>query len=83
MNKQRENRPRDRPKQFYSIIENGDGTVDVYLDPRITAYDTDTGIKEFDGTVRVVRGVEPWPGMIDDIRARYGAWCDSGERIAI
>ena len=34
-----------------------------------------------DVKVRVVRGVVPWPGIEDDIRARYEAWCESGEEI--
>lgn len=33
-----------------------------------------------DVSARVVRGVVPWNG-IEEIRARYDAWCESGEVI--
>ena len=79
------NRPRDHPesmgRRLYHIMENDNGTIDVFLNPRVMAYDTDIGIREFDVKVRVVRGVVPWPGIEDDIRARYEAWCESGEEI--
>lgn len=77
------NAPRDHPreKQFYRIVPGDDGTVDVYLHPEVTAYDTDIGVKEYDVRVRVVRGVVPWDGMEDDIRARFGAWCETAEVI--
>lgn len=75
-------RSRDAPKprRFYSIEENEDGTVDVYLAPNGTIYRTDEGV-EYDVDLRVVRGVEPWEGLEEDIRARYDAWCESGEVI--
>lgn len=79
-------RARDRPGQgrWYFVIEPGeDGSVDVYLDPHVTTYETDVGVREYDATLRVVRGVVPWPGMIDDIRTRYDAWCESGEQITL
>lgn len=75
------NAPRDHPKKFYEIVHNGDGTVDVFLRPEVTVYDTDTGVKEYDVRVRVVRGVMPWDGLEDDIRARFDAWCESAEVI--
>jgi len=53
-------------RRFYSIERRGDGGVDVYLFP-------------FDGVALVLRGVDPWDGMEDDIRARYYAWCESAE----
>lgn len=71
---------RDAPRRFYSIEENEDGTVDVYLAPDVTIYPTDAGA-EYDIQVRIVRGVEPWEGLEADIRARYDAWCESGEVI--
>lgn len=74
-------RARDRPKKFYWIDPNEDGTVDVYLDPSLTVYHTDMGIDEHDMSVRIVRGVVPFDGMEDDIRRRYRAWCESGEVI--
>lgn len=75
------NAPRDHPKKFYEIVPTGDGTVDVFLRPEVTVYDTDTGVKEYDVRVRVVRGVVPWDGLEDDIRARFDAWCNSAEVI--
>jgi len=78
------NRSREPPytgRRFYAIEEQPDGTVDVYLAPVVCVYDTDLGVREYDIRVRVVRGVEPWPELEDDIRARYNAWCDSGEEI--
>lgn len=76
---------RDRPftKRFYAIELNDDGTVDVYLIPSGIVYETETGIKEYDIDVRVVRGVVPWAGIEEDIRARFNAWCESGEAICI
>ena len=76
--------PRDRPgrgKRFYAIEDNGDGTVDVYLSPVVCTYDTGLGVREYDISVRVVRGVVPWPELEDDIRTRYDAWCETGEVI--
>ena len=78
------NSPRDHPaqgKRFYTIDVREDGLVDVYLAPIVTVYNTDIGIKEFDVSVRVVRGVEPWPELEEDVRRRYDAWCDSAEVI--
>lgn len=74
---------RDRPcsKRFYAIEWNDNDTVNVYLIPFGTAYDTDIGIKEHDIDVRVVRGVTPWPELEDDIRQRYESWCEAGEVI--
>lgn len=79
-------RARDRPAKgrlLFMIEPNTDGTVNVYLDPRAIVYETDIGVREYDATLRVVRGVVPWPGMIEDIRNRYVEWCESGELIAL
>ncbi len=79
--KRETNSPRDHPSkrnEFYSIEPQEDGTVDVYLAPAVTVYDTDIGVKEYDISFRVVKGVVPWPDMENDIRARYDAWCESG-----
>lgn len=76
------NKARDHPeRKFYCIEPQDDGTVDVYLAPALQVYETDIGIREYDISVKVVRGVEPWPGLEDDVRARYEAWCESGEGI--
>lgn len=76
-------RDRPGPKRFYAIELNEDDTVDVYLIPSGTVYETDIGIKEYDVDVRVVRGIVPWKGIEDDIRAHFEAWCESGEAICI
>ena len=39
------------------------------------------GLKEYDIRVRIVRGVIPWDGLEEDIRARFMAWSESGEVI--
>lgn len=79
------NSPRDQPrnKRFYSIEPRGDDLVDVYLAPEVTVYETDTGIREHDARVLVVRGVAYYDGMEEDIRARYDAWCESAEVIEL
>ena len=69
------------PRRFYAINDNGDGTVDVYLMPDVTVYPTEDGFKEYDVSVRIVRGVVPWDGLEQDIRARFMAWCESAEVI--
>lgn len=77
--------PRDHPasmsRKFYAIDVQPDGTADVCLSPVVCVYDTDLGIREYDIQARVVRGVVPWDGMEDDIRARFDSWCESGEII--
>lgn len=73
--------PPCKGRRFYSIVENDDGTVDVYLAPVVYTYNTDIGIREYDISVTVVRGVEPWDGLEDDIRRRFDAWRESGETI--
>lgn len=73
--------PPEKGRRFYAIQDNGDGTADVYLMPEITVYPTEDGFREYDATVRVVRGIVPWDGMEDDIRARFTAWCDAAEVI--
>lgn len=55
---------------FYAIEYRADGTADVFLMP-------------FEGVRLVMRGVEPWDGMEDDIRTRYYAWCESAEAIQV
>lgn len=54
-------------RHFYSIIDNGDGTADVYLRP-----DGETGC------ILVVQGVEQTEGLESDIRERFYGWCASG-----
>ena len=68
-------------RPFYSITENEDGTADVFLNPHADTDLTTEEAREHGLTIRVVRGVEPWDGMEEDIRRRYDAWCESGEEI--
>ncbi|MDD2647336.1 MAG: hypothetical protein PHI27_06445 [Eubacteriales bacterium] len=74
---------RDRPKNHYSIEDNGDGTVDVYLSPDFCVYRTRGGAIEYDATLYVMRGVEKFDGLEDDIRRRFYAWLESAERIEL
>ena len=76
-------RAANRPRRFYSIEEQDDGTVDVYLCPDLVVYDTDLGIKEYDIELRVVRGIVPWDGLEEDIRDRYYDWCASAQPLGI
>lgn len=64
-------------RRFYSVQSNEDGTVDVYLrpDPSLKS-DNEQQIK-----VLIVKGVVPFDGIEDDIRARYEDWCQSAEEI--
>ena len=77
--------PRDHPsgknRKFYAIEEQPDGTVDVYLSPVVCVYKTAIGTREYDVSVRVVRGVVPWPELEGDVRARYTDWCASAEEV--
>ena len=66
-------------RHFYSIRENENGTVDVYLRPEILPLKADNGFVDYDVCVIVVKGVEPYDGLEEDIRARYDDWCKSGE----
>ena len=52
-------------RRFYSIEYRENGSADVFLMP-------------FECVKLAVRGVVPWDGMEDDIRARYYDWCASG-----
>lgn len=58
------NAPPGTGRHFYAIEYREDGTADVILMP-------------FEGVRLAMRGVDPWDGMEDDIRARYYAWCES------
>lgn len=61
---------------FYWLEPRGDGLIDVFLIPSGTVYVGPDGFMEYDADVR---GVKPSPGLEDDIRARYSAWCNTGE----
>lgn len=64
--------PDNRGQRFYFVHGNEDGTVDVYLWPKSDANNS---------SILVVKHVQPFEGLDDDIRARYGAWCASAEVI--
>ena len=75
------NMPRDHPiisKGQYAIVPQVDGTADVYLTPRAEAH------KDGAFVLCVIRGVNLFPGIEEDIRARYDSWCESADlRIVI
>ncbi len=58
-------------RRFYSILDNKDGTADVYLRP-----DGATGFI-------LVRGVNLVEGLERDIRERFYDWCASGEPVPL
>ena len=66
-----------RKRRFYSIHDNGDGTVDVYLSPdgRKCRANRDFFL--------VVRGIVPYDRLEADIRNRYNDWCESAEIILL
>ena len=73
-------------RHFYSIVPNGDGTVDVYLNPNLSPMTTEDGFTDYDITVLVVRSVDPedrrFGGDLEGhIRANYSAWCSTGTTI--
>lgn len=53
----------------------------MYLKPRVYPLSTPEGATDYDVRVLVVRGVTPFDGLEEDIRARYDAWCESAEVI--
>ena len=70
-------------RRFYSIDPQDDGTVDVYLIPDGVEYDTVLGVKEYDVTHLVIRGVVPYEGLEEDIREHYYDWCASAQPVGI
>ena len=79
------NSPRDHPRKTYTIIENGDGTADIYLDCRVFPITTEDGATDYDVRVSVIRGIdtEGWAmdALEEDIRRRYSAHMDTAEVI--
>lgn len=71
--------PEKRPgRRFYYIMDNGDGTLDVYLKPETQPMRTPDGIVGYGPNALVVRGVEPFDGLEEDIMERFDDWCTSG-----
>lgn len=73
--------PEKHGRHFYAINENEDGSVDVYLRPVVYPEEAENGITDYDVAVLAVKGVTPYEGIEEDIRARYYDWCMSAERI--
>lgn len=74
--------PPGNGRSFYFILDNGNGTVDVILDPRADPRTTPEGYTDYDIAGKtIVRGV-PWrPDLETEIRARFYDWCDAGEQL--
>ena len=70
-------------RHFYCIHENDDGTVDVYLRPDVCPMKTEDGFTDYSITALVVKNVEPWDGLEEDIRKRFHDWCGSAETIIL
>lgn len=70
-------------KSFYRIIDNEDGTVDVYLTPAKAIPVQGAGRMDYKLQLLAIRGVVPFPDMESDIRERYDDWCASAEVIEI
>ena len=66
-----------RKRRFYSIRDNGNGTVDVYLTPEGCKSRVN---RDF---ILVVRGIVPYDRLETDIRNRYNDWCESAEIILL
>lgn len=69
--------------KFYEIVPLEDGTADVYLIPNGTIYETEDGFREYDVTLLVMRGVDPYEGMEENIREHYYDWCASAQPVGI
>ena len=65
-----------RLRSFYEIVDNGDGTADIYFDKGTVFPMTDelTGGTDCDVLCRVLKGVELFDGIENDIRERYESW---------
>ena len=72
-----------RLRSFFDIVDNGDGTADIYFDKGTVFPMTDelTGGQDVDILCRVLKGVVLFDGIEDDIRARYESWYQSAEII--
>ena len=74
------NAPPGKGRRFYFIRDNGDGTADVILFPRVVPMTTPEGATDYDICgAKIVEGVPLTPDLDEDVRARYYAWCESAE----
>ena len=66
--------------EFYRILENDDGSVDVILmPPRVYSIKTEDGFIDHDVAVRVIRRMVPFDGMEAYIRYNYYALWEAAE----
>ena len=72
-----------RLRSFFEIVDNGDGTADIYFDKGTAFPMTDdiTGGCDVDVLCRVMKGVVLFDGIEEDIRERYESWYESAEVI--
>ena len=72
-----------RLRSFFEIVDNGDGTADIYFGKGTVFPMTDdlTGETDHDILCRVLKGVELFDGIEDDIRERYESWYQSASVI--
>lgn len=83
MNLTKQNETPPEGRQFYCIHENDDGTVDVYLRPDVRKKTTEDGFADYSIHALVVKNVDPYEGMEEDIRSRFCDWCESAEAIIL
>lgn len=72
-----------RLRSFFEVVDNGDGTADIYFD-KGTVFpmnDDINGGSDVDILCRVMKGVQLFHGIEDDIRERYESWYESAEVI--
>lgn len=67
-----------RLRSFYEIIDNEDGTADIYLDTGTTFPDD-----EGDCRFRILKGVEIWDGLEEDVRRRFDDYYQSAKVIML
>ncbi len=72
-----------RPRSFFSIKDNGDGTGDIYFDRCEGLRDADEQNAVHDTFCRVLKGVQLFDGIEDDIRERFESWYKSAEVIVL
>lgn len=75
-------KPPTNGRHFYTIQQQEDGTVDVYLLPDAPQAAQD-GADGRGCRILAVRGVEPFDGLEDDLRARFYTWCACAEEVFI
>lgn len=72
-----------RPRSFYDVHDNGDGTADIYFDTGTAFPMTDNPEDKADVLCRVMKGVELYEGIEEDIRRNYDKWYQSAEVICL